>query len=101
MALNEWTILRQPLLTERSSYLQEKNNQYVFKVDPLANKWQIKDAVQKIFKVHVRKVRTMNFEGKMRRLSQGRPQGRRIAWKKAIVTLKEGQKINIETEVGK
>ncbi|OGR51914.1 MAG: 50S ribosomal protein L23 [Elusimicrobia bacterium RIFCSPLOWO2_02_FULL_39_32] len=98
MALNEWNILKQPLLTERSSHLKEQNNQYVFKVDPLANKWQIKDAVQKIFKVNVRKVRTMNFDGKLRRLSQGRPQGRRIAWKKAIITLQEGQKINIEAE---
>ena len=66
-------------------------NQFVFEVDPKANKIQIKESVEKAFKVEVVKVRTMNVEGKKKRL--GRHQGRKSNWKKALITLKEGQTI--------
>lgn len=98
MPVNSLSLLRSPLITERSADMKEKFNQYVFKVDPAANKIQIREAIEKMFKVQVEKVRTANYDGKMRRLAAGRPQGRRIAWKKAIVTLKKGQEIKIEPE---
>ncbi len=92
-------IIKNPIVTERSTLLKEKWNQYVFKVDLNASKFEIKDAVQKIFKVNVEKVRTSRFEGKLRRLALGRPQGRRPEWKKAIVTIRKGQEIKIGEEV--
>jgi large subunit ribosomal protein L23 len=60
---------------------------------------EIKEAVEKFFDVDVKKVRTALVPGKLRRLALGRPQGRRPEWKKAIITLAEGQKINLEPEV--
>ena len=99
--MNMLEVIRAPLVTERSTLLKEKNNQYVFKVHPDSSKIQIKDVVEKLFKVKVEKVRTANFPGKLRRLAMGRPQGRRPDWKKAIVTLKKGQEIKIEVETPK
>lgn len=84
-------ILKRPLLTEKSTQLQDKLNQVAFEVDEDANKLQICNEVQKRFHVKVTKVRTMHFRGKLKRL--GRFQGRRSSWKKAIVTLAPGQKI--------
>lgn len=101
MSLNEFEILKAPVITERSTLLKEKHNQYVFKVSPDANKGQIRDTIQHLFKVDVENVRTANYQGKLRRLAMGRPQGRRTAWKKAIVTLKKGQEIKFEQESGK
>ena len=63
----------------------------MFEVDPKANKIQIKESVEKAFKVEVLQVRTMNVRGKKKRL--GRHQGRKSNWKKALITLKEGQTI--------
>ncbi len=88
-----------PLISERSAIIKEKFNQYVFRVDPSSNKSEIKQAIEKIFKVKVEKVRTSNYEGKLRRMAAGRPEGRKVSWKKAFVTIKEGQKINLEQEV--
>ncbi len=85
------TIVR-PLLTERSTILKEKFNQYVFEAQLGANKTDIKAAVEQLFKVNVEKVRTMVVPGKFRRFGKGG--GYRPDWKKAIVTLKEGQKID-------
>ena len=99
--INEFNILKSAVITERSTFLKEKFNQYIFKVDPGSTKGQIKDAVQKIFKVEVEKIRTANLPGKLRRLAAGRPEGRRPDWKKAIVTLKKGQEIKIEQEARK
>jgi large subunit ribosomal protein L23 len=67
------------------------HNQLSFEVDRRANKIEIKKAVERIFKVQVEDVRTMNYQGKRKRL--GRNEGRRRHWKKAVVTLKPGQKI--------
>ena len=80
-----------PKLTEKSGLLKEEFNQFVFEVDPKANKVQIKESVEKAFKVEVEKVRTMNVTGKKKRL--GRHQGKKSNWKKALITLKEGQTI--------
>ncbi len=88
-----------PLISERSAIIKEKLNQYVFKVDPNTNKSEIKEAIEKLFKVKVEKVRTSNYDGKLRRLAAGRPEGRKVSWKKAFVTIKEGQKINLEQEL--
>ena len=85
------SILKRPLLTEKSTQLQDNLNQVAFEVDRNANKLQIRQEVEKRFEVKVTKVRTMHFRGKLKRM--GRFEGRRSSWKKAIVTLAEGQKI--------
>jgi len=85
------TIVR-PLLTERSTILKEKFNQYVFEASLGATKPDIKRAVEELFKVQVEAVRTMTLKGKFRRFGKGG--GMRPDWKKAIVTLKQGQKID-------
>jgi len=89
---NELTILRRPLVTEKGTKLQEEQNQYLFEVDPKANKIEIKRAVEARFSVRVWKVRTMNVRGKLKTL--GRFTGRRPGYKKAIVTLAVGDKID-------
>ena len=86
-------IVKRPLLTEESTILMHSKNQYVFRVDPRANKNQIRDAVEEMFKVKVVSVNTMNYDGKLMR--RGRTVGRRSRWKKAIVTLQLGQTIDL------
>lgn len=82
------------LLTEKGTVLTEKLNQYTFKVYPSANKNEIKQAVESLFKVHVTDVRTMNRIGKKKR--ERRPNyGTTSAWKKAVVTLKDGDSIDL------
>ena len=95
---NPYSILARPLLTERSTILKEKFNQYVFEVTPTATKPDIKRAVSEIFKVKVLRVRTMNVLGQDKRM--GRSIGKRPDWKKAIVTLGEGQKIDLVEQAG-
>ena len=95
---NPYHILTRPLLTERSTILKEKYNQYVFEVIPSASKPEIKRAVEALFKVKVNKVRTMNVLGQDKRM--GRSIGKRPDWKKAIVTLGEGQKIDLVEQAG-
>ncbi|MEJ2247232.1 MAG: 50S ribosomal protein L23 [Acidobacteriota bacterium] len=84
-------VLKLPVITEKSTYIKDTQHTVTFKVLRDANKIEIKDAVEKIFKVKVKSVRTANFHGKKRR--QGRYEGRRPDWKKAYVTLKEGEKM--------
>jgi large subunit ribosomal protein L23 len=85
------TLIRRPIiLTEKSNRLRE-GNQVIFEVAQDANKIQIKDAIQKLFKVTVIDVNTMNYRGKERRM--GRGYGKLQNWKKAIITLKEGDQI--------
>ncbi len=86
-----YRIIRRPLITEKSTLQKEMHNQLAFEVDRRANKIEIKKAVEKIFKVQVEDVRTMNYQGKRKRL--GRTMGRRSHWKKAVVTLQPGEKI--------
>jgi large subunit ribosomal protein L23 len=86
-------IIRRPIiLTEKATLLREKHNQVIFEVARDANKVQIRDAVQRLFKVNVTGVNTMLMRGKERRM--GRGHGKMQNWKKAIVTLKEGDSID-------
>jgi large subunit ribosomal protein L23 len=85
-------VLVRPLLTERGTRIQEKHNQYLFETSPQATKTDIKLAVEKLFKVEVEKVRTMIIHGKFRRFGKGG--GVLPDWKKAIVTVAKGQKID-------
>jgi len=89
--MNPRDIILRPIITEKSMELLAEGK-YTFAVDPRANKSQIKRAIETIFDVEVAKVNTMNMRGKRRRL--GRYEGRRPNWKKAIVKLKPGQKID-------
>jgi large subunit ribosomal protein L23 len=85
-------VVTSPLITEKGTLVNQQGNQVVFKVRPGANKTEIRNAVETLFKVHVEKVRTANFLGKKRRV--GRTMGQRSAWKKAYVTLAAGQRID-------
>ncbi len=85
------SVLLLPVITEKSTYLKDEFRTVAFKVLRDANKIEIKDAVEKLFKVKVQSVRTATFHGKTRR--QGRYTGRRPDWKKAYVTLKKGEKM--------
>jgi large subunit ribosomal protein L23 len=80
-----------PLVTEKGTMIAEKSNQVAFRVRPGASKDAIRETVEALFKVTVVKVRTSNFMGKQRR--RGRTVGRQADWKKAYVTLKEGDRI--------
>ena len=85
-----------PVVTEKANAITEKGNRYTFKVTPEANKYQIKDAIEKLYDVKVIDVSTMNYGGKskQRYTKSGVIKGRTIAFKKAIVTLAEGQTID-------
>ena len=90
--MNLYEVLRRPLITEKSTVLQMENK-YAFEVAGEASKPQIKQAVEKAFKVKVTGVNVMMVPGKRRRL--GRRMVSRPPWKKAIVTLKAGDKIEL------
>jgi len=81
-------------LSEKATLLNERNNEYVFKVDPNANKIEIKQAVEKLFGKKVVAVRTCNYDGKKKRERRA-DFGRTAHWKKAIVKLAEGETIDI------
>lgn len=83
-------LIKRPLVTEKTTKLMEENK-YCFMVDPKANKTQIKQAVEEIFKVKVKAVNTLNTLGKIKKM--GRYEGRRSSWKKAIITLEKGSRI--------
>ena len=91
--MNHHDIIRSPMLTEKGHDLKEKHNQVVFRVQRGVNKVQIKEAVEKVFKVKVKRVNVMNMAGKKKRL--GRSSGKRADWKKALVTLMPGENIDI------
>lgn len=91
--MHPYEVLKRPLLTEKSNVLTETENRYAFSVDVRANKLQIKEAVEKAFDVKVLAVNVINVRGKRRRL--GRQEGRTADWKKAIVTLAAGQRIQL------
>jgi len=92
-----YNVIKKPCLTEKGMSLQEMNNQIVVKVDPCANKIEIKNAVEKLFNVKVDRVRTANMTGKSKRV--GRHTGKTSNWKKAIVSLAEGHKIDFLEEL--
>jgi large subunit ribosomal protein L23 len=87
-----YDIVTSPLITEKGTLVSELGNQVLFRVRRDANKDDIRRAVEALFKVKVEKVRTLNLLGKIRRV--GKHAGRRPAWKKAYVTLAEGQRID-------
>ena len=87
-----YNILQRPVITEKSALLGE-SNKYTFEVHPDANKHQIKEAVEKAFKVNVVSVNIVHVPGKVRRV--GRRQTLTRSWKKAIVTLQSGDKIEL------
>ncbi len=90
--MNSFEIIRTVRLTEKGTRQGEKHNQYTVVADPRANKFQIRNAVQELFKVKVVRVNTMNVRGKARRQRTSQA-GTTPGWKKALVTLKEGDKI--------
>lgn len=94
-------IILKPIITERSTMLKDSDNKFIFEVDPRANKREIKTAVEKLFKVSVKDVRTSIMRGKMKTtfMRSGRFTGKRPDRKKAIVTLAKGENIDIFDQV--
>lgn len=86
-------VIVRPVITEKTTNLQYEHNQYTFEVARDANKQEIRDAVERLFDVHVAKVRTSILRGKWRR--RGFQYGKRPNWKKAVVTLAPGETIEI------
>jgi large subunit ribosomal protein L23 len=93
MSRNPHEIIKAPVITEESTIQSETRNQYVFRVDPCANKPEIRDAIERLFNVRVVSVNTCNYAGKRRR--RGLQYGRTANWKKAVVTLHEGDSIDL------
>lgn len=86
-----YQVIKKPLITEKANILKEKNNKIAFVVAPEANKAEIKEAVERLLKVKVLKVNVATMKGKPRRI--GRTSGKRADWKKAVVTLRAGDRI--------
>ncbi len=99
--MSDSEIILSPILTEKSAFMTEKFNQYVFKVDVNANKIQIKNEIEKRFNVKILKVSTMRFKGKQKNstIRSGghvrRTSGKRSLWKKAVITLHKDSKIDL------
>lgn len=91
--MHPYQVIRRPIVTEKSNALAGEQGQYTFQVDKRANKAQIKQAVETAFEVDVRDVRVINVPGKVRRM--GRRVRRTPSWKKALVTLAQGQRIEL------
>jgi large subunit ribosomal protein L23 len=90
--MKEYDIIRGPLVTEKTTLQKELNNQLTFKVDKRANRVEIKDAVEKNFNTKVKQIRTIQVKGKVKQ--RGKILGKKKDWKKAIVTLMPGQRID-------
>ena len=97
MSSDPRSVIRKVLITEKGTVMRETLRQYFFEVARDANKIEIKRAVEAVFHVKVDSVQTMQMQGKMKR--QGRTVGRRNDWKKAIVTLKPDQKIELFEQI--
>ena len=95
MKLHE--VIKRPLITEKGTTKKEEERTLCFEVDALANKVEVRAAVEKLFSIKVEEVRTSNFEGKLRR--RGKFSGYRSDWKKAYVKLKAGQKVPEFTDI--
>ena len=96
--MNSFEIIRTVRLTEKGTRQSENFNQYTVMADPRANKLEIRAAVQELFKVKVLRVNTLNVRGKLRR-QRTKQAGRSSHWKKAIVTLKKGQTIDLFDQI--
>ena len=90
--MEPYSIIRGPVVTEKTTLQKESNNQVTLKVDKRANRVEIKDAVEKSFNTKVKQIRTIQVKGKIKQ--RGRILGKRKDWKKAIVTLMPGQRID-------
>jgi large subunit ribosomal protein L23 len=90
--MKEYDIIRGPVVTEKTTLQKELNNQLTFKVDRRANRVEIKDAVERNFNAKVKQIRTIQVKGKVKQ--RGKILGKRKDWKKAIVTLMPGQRID-------
>ena len=97
MSSDPRSIIRKVLITEKGTVLRETHQQYFFEVARTANKIEIRRAVEVVFNVKVDSVQTMQVRGKVKK--QGRWVGRRNDWKKAIVTLKPDQKIDLFDQI--
>ena len=89
-----YQVIKKVMLTEKGTRLSEAENKYIFSVDPAANKAEIKHAVEELFKVKVSSVNTMQRQGKNKR-ERTPSAGRTAGWKRAVVTLAEGSKIDL------
>lgn len=94
-----YEVIKKPLLTEKSLILRDEQNRYSFVVAKEASKGEVKTAVEKLFDVNVTKITTCALKGKMHRM--GRFAGKRADYKKAIVSLKEGEKIDVVESTAK
>ncbi|MBT0654456.1 50S ribosomal protein L23 [Geomobilimonas luticola] len=90
--MNMYDVIKRPLVTEKSTIEKDERNVIALEVDRNANKIEIKQAVEKLFKVEVDDVNTVNVAGKVKRV--GKHIGKRSNWKKAYVTLKEGSNVD-------
>ncbi|HUH66293.1 MAG TPA: 50S ribosomal protein L23 [Syntrophales bacterium] len=90
-------VIKRALITEKSTSAKDESNKYIFEVDRRANKIEVTSAVEKLFKVKVLNVNVMNMAGKKKRV--GRIMGRKSSWKKAVVTLAPGNRIEIHEGV--
>lgn len=90
--INYYDMIIRPVVTEKTTEQKERDNQITFEVNPKTNRIEVKRAIENIFNVKVDTVRTMNVKGKVKR--RGRVIGKRKNWKKAIVTLMPGQRID-------
>ncbi len=90
--MNQYDVILRPIVTEKTSFMKDGSNQYVFEVSRDANKIEIAKAVERLFNVKVVSVRVMNMEGKKRRL--GKFAGKRPDWRKAVVKLNPKDKIS-------
>jgi large subunit ribosomal protein L23 len=87
----DYDIIRRPIITEKTNIQKEQSNQVTFEVDPRANRIEVQRAIERIFNVKVANTRTMHVRGKVKR--RGRILGKRRNWKKAVVTLMPGERI--------
>jgi large subunit ribosomal protein L23 len=96
MSFEAHKIIQRPIITEESQIQTSKGNQYTFRVNPKANKNSIKAAIEEQFpEVKVVSVNTMNYQGKTRRSQRTRRTGRASSWKKAVITLRPGDTIDL------
>ena len=95
--MNIYSVIKKPVVTEKSTIAREEENKYLFEVDRGATKIDIRNAVERVFKVSVVDVHTINVSGKKKRV--GRVVGRRRNWKKAVITLAPGNSIEVHEGV--
>ena len=91
--MKDFQIIKKPLITEKGTDARTEENKYLFVVDPRATKIEIRKAVESLFSVAVESVNTQVYRGKIKR--RGKHMGKRSNWKKAIVTLREGETIQL------